>query len=118
MKRRSTYLLTLFAAAAMPVMAFAAGPMGAMPAFQFTSDIVLAAQKGSGGTSLGYTCDGLQCTCQGDDDCNDLFGSGKCGDIASCDNDTGICKCLIFKKTPPKKIRPVSPGTVPLLKTQ
>ena len=44
MKRRSTYLLTLFAAAAMPFMAFAAGPMGAMPVFQFTSDIVLAAQ--------------------------------------------------------------------------
>ena len=114
MNRRSSILLVLFAAAAMPAMAFAAGPMVAKPAFHFTSDIVLAAQKGSGGTRLGYTCEGLQCTCQGDVDCNDMFGSGKCGDIASCDEDTGICKCLMLKKVPKVKH---SPGKVPLSNT-
>jgi hypothetical protein len=74
--------------------------------------------KGSPGGGAGFTCEGLQCTCQGDVDCNDMFGSGKCGDITSCDNDTGICKCLILKKTPVKKFHPETSGKVPLLKTQ
>ncbi len=83
---------------------------------QFKSPILLAATKGrTGGGSLGYSCEGLQCTCQGDVDCNDMFGSGKCGDIASCDSDTGICKCLMLKKNPVKK-PPI--GKVPTLKVQ
>ncbi len=118
MYRRSSFFLALFAAAAIPVMAHAAGLAGAMPAFQSSPHLILAAQKGSGGTSAGYTCDGLQCTCQGDVDCNDLFGSGKCGDIASCDSDTGICKCLILKKAPPKKLLPEIKGKLPLSNSQ
>ena len=114
MNRRSSFSLALFAAIAMPAMAFAAGAMAAKPAFPSNSVIVLAAQKGNGGTRLGYTCEGLQCTCQGDVDCNDMFGSGKCGDIASCDNDTGICKCLMLKKVPKVK---QTPGKAPLSNT-
>lgn len=95
--------------------AYSAGRAGFVDAQQTRTNLTFAAMKGSsGGTSAGYTCDGLQCTCQGDDDCNDLFGSGKCGDVASCDNNTGICKCLILKKTPKGKHLP---GKVPLSNT-
>jgi hypothetical protein len=42
-----------------------------------------------------YNCDDpAVCTCSGDDDCNDLFSSGKCGDIASCDTGAGTCWCF------------------------
>lgn len=55
---------------------------------------------GSGGLtlggSLGFRCGSLECTCSGDADCNDMFGSGVCGDIAACDEDTGVCRCLRF----------------------
>ncbi|TLY17382.1 MAG: hypothetical protein E6K69_02185 [Nitrospirae bacterium] len=39
-----------------------------------------------------FSCEGAQCTCTGDADCNDMFSSGVCGDIAVC-NETG-CTCL------------------------
>ena len=42
-----------------------------------------------------FACEGLKCTCQGDADCNDMFEAGVCGDIASCNDDTGECSCLI-----------------------
>ena len=56
------------------------------------------ANNSVGGKRLGYSCEGLQCTCTGDADCNDMFEAGICGDIASCNDD--VCKCLKFKKTP------------------
>ena len=40
----------------------------------------------------GFTCDGNQCDCRGDDDCNDMFGSGACGQIAVCTPEG--CSCL------------------------
>lgn len=43
-----------------------------------------------------FTCEGLACTCSGDDDCNDMFTSNVCGDLAYCDADTGECHCLRF----------------------
>ena len=39
-----------------------------------------------------FTCSGLRCDCTGDADCNDMFSSNVCGDIASCD-ESG-CACL------------------------
>lgn len=39
-----------------------------------------------------FTCQGLECTCSGTPDCNDMFGSGVCGDIAAC-TENG-CACL------------------------
>jgi hypothetical protein len=42
--------------------------------------------------ALGFQCSGLACTCGGDADCNDMFSTGVCGDIASCD-ERG-CWCL------------------------
>lgn len=44
----------------------------------------------SGGT-LNYNCEGILCTCTGDDDCNDLFTNGGCGDIAMCDEQGCWC---------------------------
>lgn len=45
-------------------------------------------------TSVGarYRCEGLSCTCEGDDDCNDMYSSGVCGDVTFC-GDAG-CWCL------------------------
>jgi hypothetical protein len=53
-----------------------------------------------GGTRAGYTCSGLKCTCTGDDDCNDMFEDGVCGDVTSCDTTDPLnpkCECLILK---------------------
>jgi hypothetical protein len=44
-----------------------------------------------GGGGLNYDCGDLACVCQGDDDCNDLFTSNKCGPIAVCYPDGCIC---------------------------
>jgi hypothetical protein len=44
---------------------------------------------GRGG--LNYDCGDLACACTGDDDCNDLFTSDKCGPIAICYPDGCIC---------------------------
>jgi hypothetical protein len=38
-----------------------------------------------GGGTLNYSCEGILCSCSGDDDCNDMFTNGGCGDIAVCD---------------------------------
>lgn len=48
----------------------------------------------NGGTSVGYTCDGLLCKCTGDVDCNDM--AGVCGTIATCDetHEPVTCQCL------------------------
>ncbi len=37
------------------------------------------------GRTLNFSCEGILCTCSGDDDCNDMFTRGGCGDIAVCD---------------------------------
>jgi len=52
-----------------------------------TSDIKaqkLSLTRVSGGT-LNFNCEGILCSCSGDDDCNDMFTRGGCGDIAACD---------------------------------
>lgn len=43
-----------------------------------------------GGNRL-VDCGDLACVCTGDDDCNDLFTSGKCGPIAVCYPDGCVC---------------------------
>jgi hypothetical protein len=40
----------------------------------------------------GFQCSGFECTCRGDEDCNDLYSTGLCGDIGVCDEDG--CRCL------------------------
>jgi len=46
----------------------------------------------AGGGRLGFECGGLACTCSGDADCNDMFSTGVCGQIAGCVDDG--CWCL------------------------
>jgi hypothetical protein len=41
-----------------------------------------------------YTCEGLRCECTGDVDCNEMFSADVCGDIASCNADSGKCACI------------------------
>jgi hypothetical protein len=49
-----------------------------------------------GGVVFKYSCDGLLCTCRGDDDCNDMFINAGCGDVTNCDTsgDEPVCSCL------------------------
>ena len=44
----------------------------------------------------GFVCDGNLCLCTGDDDCNDMFGSGFCGDGICFETGDGsvVCLCL------------------------
>lgn len=61
-----------------------------------TSDIraqrAVAARGMTGGSRhLNFDCGDLACACTGDDDCNDLFTSGKCGPIAVCYPDGCVC---------------------------
>ena len=50
-----------------------------------------------GGGRLGFSCGRLTCDCSGDDDCNDMFSSGVCGDIALCDEAGGEVSCWCFR---------------------
>jgi hypothetical protein len=45
---------------------------------------------------LGFECSGLACICSGDADCNDMFGSGVCGDAICLEDDSGgvVCICV------------------------
>jgi len=57
-----------------------------------------ALNNGGGSASAGFTCDDSAntCTCVGDDDCNDMFGSGLCGPQANCDTSNPsrpVCTC-------------------------
>ena len=46
-----------------------------------TATSVSALKAGGGGGGAGFSCSGLGCICYGDYDCNDMFGSGVCGDM-------------------------------------
>lgn len=39
-----------------------------------------------------FSCGSVVCGCSGDDDCNDMFSSGVCGDLAVCID--GNCFCF------------------------
>lgn len=52
------------------------------------------ATAGISGTAAKYACEGLLCTCKGDEDCNDMFTHGGCGDVAQCSEEG----CWCFKK--------------------
>jgi hypothetical protein len=69
-------------------------PDGGAPQEEITTALI----KGGGGAAAGFTCDDTAntCTCVGDDDCNDMFGSGLCGPNASCDTSNPsrpVCTC-------------------------
>jgi len=63
-----------------------------------TESATAALDNGTGGAAAGFTCDdgANTCTCVGDDDCNDMFGSGLCGSPATCDTSNPsrpVCTC-------------------------
>ncbi len=55
-----------------------------------TQKLSLSRRPGGGG-GLNFSCQNLVCVCTGDQDCNDLFTSDVCGDIAICYPDGCIC---------------------------
>jgi hypothetical protein len=60
-----------------------------------TSDIrtqkLSLSRRPAGGGGLNFSCQNLVCVCTGDQDCNDLFTSDLCGDIAICYPDGCVC---------------------------
>lgn len=93
------------------------------------------AVRQGGGQGLGYDCSsGTECTCTGDVDCNNMFGSGKCtGTIfdRGCDTSKPVpsCWCTTSRQQSlqnrllPKgagalqQLAPVAPATIPRPKT-
>jgi len=55
-----------------------------------------APSLGGGGFTTQFSCDSFLCDCTGDADCNDMFSTDVCGDLAFCDADTGKCYCFRF----------------------
>jgi len=55
-----------------------------------TQKLSLSRRPGGGG-GLNFSCQNLVCVCTGDQDCNDLFTSDLCGDIAICYPDGCVC---------------------------
>lgn len=51
----------------------------------------------AGRPQLGFECSGPLCICSGDPDCNDMFGSGICGDGICFENDAGQVVCLCWR---------------------
>lgn len=101
MLRTTRLIVAASAVLAFTSAVFAAPAANSLNSFTSNQNAPLSipvANSSSGGKRLGYSCEGLQCTCTGDADCNDMFEAGICGDIASCNDD--VCKCLKFKKTP------------------
>jgi|GEM_PF-5935603 len=97
---------------------------GSWPVVDRSEDAPLvhqAASKLGGSIRTRYTCSGLECFCTQGDDCDAMFESGMCGDVTTCDDSAGTCKCLILKKNKTgsgmKKPPPVM-DRKPVLKTQ
>jgi hypothetical protein len=57
---------------------------------------VLTRGLGSLRPRLGFECGGPLCICSGDEDCNDLFTTGLCGDAICFEGAGGdvVCLCL------------------------
>lgn len=54
-----------------------------------------AAEAGDPVLKTQFGCDGVACICSGPDDCNDMFGSGSCGDAMCFGDGAGgfVCIC-------------------------
>ena len=76
------------------------------------------AVRQGGGMGLGYDCSsGTECTCTGDVDCNNMFGSGKCtGTIfdRGCDTSKPVptCWCTTSRQQTPQNRLPMGPGAL------
>jgi hypothetical protein len=45
----------------------------------------------------GFDCSGPLCICSGDDDCNDMFTTGLCGDAICFSDSAGNVVCLCIR---------------------
>jgi hypothetical protein len=80
-------------------------PDGGVPQEETTT---AALSRGSGAAGS-FTCDdgAGTCTCVGDDECNEMFGSGLCGPVASCDTSNPlrpVCTCKQAMRVVPPKV--------------
>jgi len=92
-------------------------PTQGTEAVQPSGKVQERAVRMGGGSKLGFTCAGGECTCTGDTDCNNMFLSGKCkGTIfdAGCDTSkpTVTCWCSTTMTTQPSKLSTLSKTTV------
>jgi hypothetical protein len=66
---------------------------------------------GGGGVGSGAWCDGSGlCTCTGDEDCNNMFSSGVCGEKAICQIDSADvprCRCVVAAVKPTNPLHPI-----------
>jgi len=79
-----------------------------------------ALTRGGGGVAGSFTCDdgAGTCTCVGDDECNEMFGSGLCGPVASCDTSNPlqpVCTCRQALRVVKGKVGSVSIGNATTL---
>ena len=49
-------------------------------------------------TGANYTCEGLLCYCEGNDNCTDMFTNAVCGDVPSCNTTNGVTECSCFNQ--------------------
>jgi hypothetical protein len=68
---------------------------------------------------LAYGCDAGQCTCHGDDDCNNMYSGGSCKQTGSCETSGGTsCTCATQAKANTTSIGKVIKKPPELLKKQ
>jgi hypothetical protein len=96
-KNLKTVTLALFVTSMVGLMGCEGAPDAGSPE-EPTATASAALINTGGGAGAGFTCDdgANTCTCTGDDDCNDMFGSGLCGGQATCDTSNPlrpICTC-------------------------
>lgn len=69
------------------------------------NDYIYKINNGNGDLSFG--CFGNYCACYGEEDCKDMFGSGKCQDCFKCSvciDDYCVCNANVKKVAPKPKV--------------
>ena len=107
-KNLKTVTVALFVTSMVALMGCEGAPDAGSPEEQ-TSTASSALINTGGGTAAGFSCDDSAntCTCTGDDDCNDMFGSGLCGGRATCDTSNPlrpVCTCTQAIAAPKTKL--------------
>lgn len=73
------------------------------------SAVRVDAEPKGGSPAAPYTCNGKECTCTGDDNCNKMFSSGACtGGMLSTNCDTSgknpVCTCVNAARSTQTKV--------------
>jgi hypothetical protein len=107
-----TLPLALALASLVGLIGCGAGPDAGAPD-EATTTAALA--RGGAGAAGSFTCDdgAGTCTCVGDEECNEMFGSGLCGGQASCDTSDPlrpVCTCKQAARVVKPKLGSVTIG--------